>query len=161
DQMTAAEALRSVGWTTSSLVGPAIGGVLIAAFGLPWAYAVQLVTLAASFVGLLLIAATPPPPDPQRPSVASIVAGPLSGGSRAELMGTYVIDICAMFFGMPMALFPFVAEHLGGTGVLGLLYAAPSAGALVATATSGWATRVHRHGLAVILAACVWGAAIV
>ena len=139
------------GSTSASLVGPAIGGVLIATIGFSWAYAIQLVTLSASFVGLLLIAATPPPPDPDRPSVASIVAGLRYARSRPELMGTYIIDICAMFFGMPMALFPFVAGHLGGTPVLGLLYAAPSAGALIATATSGWAGRVHRHGLAVIV----------
>ncbi len=161
DQMTAAEALRSIGSTSASLVGPAIGGVLIATIGFSWAYAIQLVTLSASFVGLLLIAATPPPPDPDRPSVASIVAGLKYARSRPELMGTYIIDICAMFFGMPMALFPFVAGHLGGTPVLGLLYAAPSAGALIATATSGWGGRVHRHGLAVIVSAVVWGVAIV
>jgi len=67
----------------------------------------------------------------------------------------------AMFFGMPMALFPAFAAELGGAGVLGLLYAAPSLGSLLATATSGWTNRVHRHGLAVIWAAGCWGAAIV
>ena len=161
DQMAAASALRSLGSTASSLVGPAIGGIVIAAWGFSWAYGIQLVTLAASFTGLLLIAATPPPPDPDRPSLASIAAGLRYARSRPELIGTYVVDICAMFFGMPMALFPFVAEHLGGARALGLLYAAPAAGALLATLTSGWAARVHRHGLAVIASACVWGVAIV
>jgi MFS family permease len=76
-------------------------------------------------------------------------------------MGTYAVDIVAMFFGMPMALFPAMAGRLGGPSVLGLLYAAPSVGSLLATATSGWAGRVQRHGLAVIVAAALWGAAIV
>jgi MFS family permease len=67
----------------------------------------------------------------------------------------------AMFFGMPMALFPAFAEELGGASALGLLYAAPALGSLVATATSGWTGRIHRHGLAVIWAAGAWGAAIV
>jgi len=65
-----------------------------------------------------------------------------------------------MFFGMPLALFPAFAEEFGGAGVLGLLYAAPSVGALVATVTSGWTGRVNRHGIAVVWAAAGWGAAI-
>jgi MFS family permease len=80
--------------------------------------------------------------------------------SRQELVGTYVVDINAMFFGMPMALFPAMAERYGGTAVVGLLYAAPGAGSILATLTSGWAARVHRHGRAVVLAAAAWGVAI-
>ena len=71
--------------------------------------------------------------------------------SRQELVGTYSVDIVAMFFGMPMALFPALADELGGAGVLGLLYAAPAVGRALATLTSGWTARVHRHGLAVML----------
>lgn len=66
-----------------------------------------------------------------------------------------------MVFGMPLALFPALAEKLGGTRALGLLYAAPAVGALIASLTSRWTPRVHRHGLAVMLAATVWGIAIV
>jgi MFS family permease len=161
EQMTAASALRSFGAQVAALAGPAGGGLLIAAYGFGWGYGIALATLVVSFVGLLLIGATPPPPDPDRPSVKAVVAGLRYARSRPELMGTYLVDICAMFFGMPMALFPFVAAKLGGTSVLGLLYAAPSAGALLATATSGWTGRVHRHGLGVIFAAVVWGLAIV
>jgi MFS family permease len=67
----------------------------------------------------------------------------------------------AMFFGMPQALFPAIAENMGGPTVLGLLYSAPALGALLASATSGWTGRVRRHGLAVILSATVWGLAII
>jgi len=65
-----------------------------------------------------------------------------------------------MFFGMPIALFPAVAERFGGESV-GLFYAAPAVGAMCVTLTSGWTKRVNRHGLFVALAAATWGAAIV
>ncbi|HVG36018.1 MAG TPA: MFS transporter, partial [Pyrinomonadaceae bacterium] len=65
-----------------------------------------------------------------------------------------------MFFGMPMALFPAISTKFGGASV-GLLYAAPSVGAILATLSSGWTVRVHRHGLAVVIAAGVWGVSII
>jgi MFS family permease len=102
----------------------------------------------------------PPPPGAERPSLRRIAEGFRYARSRPELVGTYGVDIVAMFFGMPTALFPAFALEFGGPGVLGLLYAAPSVGSLVATATSGWTRRVHRHGLAVILAAGAWGVGI-
>ena len=105
--------------------------------------------------------AVPPPPEAERPSLRRIVEGLRYAWSRPELMGTYGVDMVAMFFGMPMALFPALAEDLGGPGALGLLYAAPSLGSLLATGTSGWTNHVHRHGLAVIWAAGGWGVAIV
>src|SRR6185295_2745495 len=81
--------------------------------------------------------------------------------SRQDLVGTYLIDMNAMFFGMPMALFPAIAKGYGGPEVLGLLYAAPSVGSIVVTLTSGWSARVHRHGRAVAFGAAAWGAAII
>jgi MFS family permease len=81
--------------------------------------------------------------------------------SRPELVGTYLVDINAMFFGMPEALFPALAVKFGGAGALGWIYAAPAVGSLVATASSGWTRRVHRHGRAVLWAATAWGLAII
>ena len=80
--------------------------------------------------------------------------------SRQELLGTYLIDINAMLFGMPIALFPAIAAMYGGASV-GFLFSAIAVGALVASLTSGWAKKVHRHGLAITLAAGLWGAAII
>jgi MFS family permease len=108
-----------------------------------------------------MMRAVPPPPDAEPPSLRRIREGWDYARSRPELIGTYAVDIVAMFFGMPMALFPAAATALGGPGALGLLYAAPAVGSLVTTATSGWSLRVHRHGAAVCLAAIVWGAGIV
>ena len=105
--------------------------------------------------------AVPPPADAERPSLKRIVEGLRYARSRPELIGTYVIDIVAMFFGMPTALFPAMALSLGGPKVLGLLYAAPAVGSLVFSATSGWTGRVRRHGLGVIVAAILWGFAII
>jgi MFS family permease len=79
---------------------------------------------------------------------------------RKEILGTYLIDMNAMFFGMPTALFPAIASNFGA-GTVGFFYAAPSAGALLATLTSGWTRHVHRHGRFVIIAAALWGLAII
>jgi len=159
--LTSAAALRSVGLTAGMIGGPALGGVLVAAFGPVVAYSIDFATFAASLAALALLRAVPPPPGADRPSVRTVVEGLRYARGRPELMGTYLVDINAMFFGMPMALFPAISEPLGGPKVLGLLYAAPAAGALLATLTSGWSKHVNRHGLAVCLAASVWGLAII
>jgi MFS family permease len=124
-------------------------------------FTIDLATFAVSLVCLGVMRPVPPPPAPERPSLRSVASGLRYAKSRRELLGTYLVDINAMFFAMPQALYPFVAERLGGPAVLGLLYAAPSAGALLATVSSRWTGRVHRHGLAVALAAAGWGVAIV
>ncbi len=161
DQIPAAGALQALRMQVASLGGPALAGVLIATTGLRGAYAVDLVTFAVSLTCLALMRAAPPPVAAERPSLRSVGTGLRYAWSRPELLGTYLVDMNAMFFGMPQALFPFIADRLGGPGVLGLLYAAPSAGALIATLTSGWAARVHRHGVAILVAAGVWGVGIV
>ena len=95
----------------------------------------------------------PPPPDAEPPSLRSMLDGLRYAVSRQELLGSYLIDINAMFFGMPFALFPALADRYGGTQVVGLLWAAPGVGALISMSTSGWAARVHHNGRAIVLAA--------
>ncbi len=95
-----------------------------------------------------------------RPTFKSVVEGLHYAWRRKEILGTYLIDMNAMFFGMPTALFPAIASNFGAETV-GFFYAAPSAGALVATLTSGWTKKVHRHGLFVVVAAALWGVAII
>jgi MFS family permease len=160
EKLPAASALNLMGRNIGSIAGPALGGLIAATVGPTLAYSVDLLTFLISLVALWLMRAVPPPPAADRPSVRSIVEGLRYAKSRPELMGTYLVDINAMFFGMPMALFPAIAVGFGGASV-GLLYSAPSVGALLATMTSGWVRRVYRHGLAVIIAAAVWGLAIV
>jgi MFS family permease len=160
EEVTAAGALHMVQGSVGLVVGPALAGVLLATLGLPVTYGLDLVTFAASLVALAMMRATPPPPDAERPSLRRVLEGLRYARSRPDLLGTYAVDLIAMFFGMPQALFPAVAAGLGGPSVLGLLYAAPAAGAMLAMATSGWTGRVHRQGWGVIVGASVWGAAI-
>jgi MFS family permease len=160
-QIPAASVLNSLRMNVASLAGPALGGVLLATLPLAWVFAIDLGTFAISLACLAVMRAVPPPPAADRPSLRSIGTGMRYAGRRPELLGTYLVDINAMFFGMAQSLYPFVAARLGGPAVLGLLYAAPSAGSLLATLSSRWTGRVHRHGLAVVLAAGGWGLATV
>jgi MFS family permease len=146
---------------TAFLAGPALGGVLIAVAGLELTYAVDVATFLFSLVVLTMMRTPPPRAEAERPSLRTIAEGARYARSRQELVGTYLVDMNAMFFGMPMALFPAIAKGYGGAEVLGLLYAAPSAGSIVVALTSGWANRVHRHGRAISYAAGAWGVAIV
>jgi MFS family permease len=160
-ELTAAGALTALRGTVGMLLGPAIGGTLIVAAGLPATFGADVASFVVSLVALALMRATPPALEAERPSLKGVLEGWRFASARPELLGTYLVDIVAMFFGMPQALFPAIAEQLGGPAVLGLLYSAPAAGALLASATSGWTNHVRRHGLAVIVAASVWGVAIV
>jgi MFS family permease len=160
EMMTAVSALRSIGSTLGGVMGPALGGMVAATFGPTLAYSANFLTFAISLIALWIMRATPPLVNADRPSMHSLLEGLRYARSRPELLGTYFIDINAMFFGMPMALFPAIAVKFGGASV-GLLYAAPSAGAFIASVASGWSSRIHRHGLAVTIAAAIWGLAIV
>jgi len=161
DELPATMALQSLQYQIAQLSGPAVAGLLISAFDLTLVYAFDLLTFAVSLVCLTLVRAVPPPPAADRPSLGAVVTGLRYARSRPELLGTYLVDINAMFFGMPQALYPFMATQLGGPRVLGLLYAAPAAGSMLATLGSGWTARVHRHGLMVLIAAALWGVGIV
>jgi MFS family permease len=160
DLIPAVSALHSLGGTLGNILGPIAGGFVASSVGPRWAYGANLATFLLSLVALMMMRASPPPPDADRPGLESIIEGLRYARSRPELMGTYLVDMNAMFFGMPMALFPAIATGFGNSSV-GLLYAAPAAGALLATLTSGWMPRVQRHGLAVTLAAALWGVAII
>ena len=161
NELAAAAALGSIRGTLGQILGPAIGGVLIAIFGLPFTYLVDVGTFLVGLACLGLMRAVPPPIDAERPSLRRVVEGLRYARSRQELIGTYLVDMTAMFFGMPMALFPAIAQEFGGPQVLGLLYAAPAVGSFLFSATSGWTNQVHRHGMGVIVAATAWGVAIV
>jgi MFS family permease len=161
-ELVAANAIESVYSSTTSVAGPALGGVLIAVLGLTGAYVLDAVTFLASIWSVYRLPPLPPLHDVERPSLGSIAEGFRFAWREKVLLGQFLVDSNAMVFGMPRALFPAIAAgHFdGGAGVLGLLYAAPYAGALVSSLTSGWATRVRRQGLVVVIAAALWGVAI-
>jgi MFS family permease len=161
DLIPAAAALSAFRGSVCMIGGPALGGVLIASFGLPATYLVDVVTFLFSLGTVFMLRTVPPPPGAERPSLSGVVDGLRYARSRQDLLGTYLVDMVAMFFGMPQALFPALAAGFGGGSALGALYAAPAVGALLASLASGWTPRVARHGLAITIAASLWGVAIV
>jgi MFS family permease len=165
DEMPAMASLAVFRGSVVMIAGPALGGALIAATGLASAYLFDVLTYVFSFFAIRAIrairAALPREESAEGPSLRSVLDGFRYARGRQELIGTYVVDFVAMIFGMPLALFPAIAAALGGPRALGFLYAMPAVGALLASLTGRWTPRVHRHGLAVMLAATVWGLAIV
>jgi MFS family permease len=160
DELKAAGAIDFLFGNMAQIGGPALGGILIAAFGVTVAYAVDAGSFVLSAGALWLMHPPPALSRKVKPSLRSIVEGFRYARSRQELVGTYLVDMAAMFFAMPMALFPQISEQYGGAKALGLLFAAPAIGSLLASLTSGWSAHVHRHGRAVALAAAGWGLAI-
>ena len=161
DDMPAAAALAVVRGSIGMIAGPAVGGMLLSSAGLTATYLADVGSYGASLACLWMISAVPPAADAERPSLTAVFEGFRYARSREELIGTYVVDFVAMVFGMPLALFPAISDRLGGPSVLGVLYAAPAVGALAAGVAGRWASRVQRHGLAVMVAAAIWGVAIV
>ena len=160
DDLPAVSALSSLRGTMASIAGPAIAGLCIATLGLPFTFGVDVATYAFSLFALSMIRAMPPAESAQPPSFSSIREGLAYAASRPELIGTYVVDIVALTFAMPMAVFPALAAQWGGAYAIGYLYSAMSIGGLAITLFSGWTAKVQRRGAAVVIAAAFWGVAI-
>jgi MFS family permease len=161
DLMSSVSALNSLRWNVTTILGPSVAGIVLARYGASIAYSIDLATFVASLTAVFLIRAVAAPTQiEERPTLKSVVEGLHYAWRRKEILGTYLIDMNAMFFGMPTALFPAMAANFGA-GTVGFFYAAPSVGALVATLTSGWAKKVNRHGLFVAVAAALWGVAMI
>jgi MFS family permease len=162
DLLASALALNQILGNVAKAVGPALAGVLIATLGLGWTFGTE----AALFtIGALLmrpIRPLPPVEGGRRVGFASIMEGLSYIKERRVLQSIFLIDLNATIFGVPRALFPAIGQEVlgGGAGVVGLLYAAPGAGALLAALTSGWVARVERQGRSVVIAVMVWGLAI-
>jgi MFS family permease len=160
DDMPAAASLNSLRWTVGGVAGPAVAGVVVAYAGLGWAYGADLLTFAVSVAYMVRIASSPASHEASKPSLGAVLEGARYAWSRKELLGTYAVDLAAMTLAMPLAVLPFLADALHADWSLGLMYAAFPAGALLVSLTSGWASRVHRHGLMVVLSAAGWGLAV-
>ena len=163
NELAAANAIENVYGSTTNVAGPALGGALIALLNYRGAYLLDAGTFAASLWSVWRLPALPPAHDAERPSLRTIAEGFKFVRRKNVLLGMFLIDSNAMVFGMPRALFPALAfgRFHGGSGIAGLLYAAPYAGALVSSLLSGWIGHVRRQGLIVAIAAGLWGAAIV
>jgi MFS family permease len=172
-ELAAANALGSTTMLTGALFGPLLAGALIPIIGLPTLYLIDAVGLTATLWAVYRLPALPPlrsaipttdtatPTPPRRTGLADVIDGFRFVTANQLLALSFLVDLIAMVFGMPRALFPqlaattFAQNHLA----LGLLYAAMPAGALVGGLFSGTYTRIRRHGLMTIAAVAAWGLA--
>lgn len=161
--LPSAMSLSQALFQSASIIGPAVAGLILAHAGPSWAYAVD---VACFLPGAALIQRLAPQPPLAGHGVVLGWRAPAEALRHVRhnrvLLGIFGADLVAMIFGMPTAVFPALALSVLriGPGGLGLLYAAPAAGALVASLLSGWVRGVRRQGLAVVIAIVVWGAAI-
>ena len=162
-----AVALNTTVFNFGAIFGPLLAGLLIPFIGLSTLYILDSFALSLALLAVLSLPAMPPLTGPsRRAGLRDILDGFRYLRTQKILMASYVLDLIAMIAGMPMALFPEMAERTfgdppgGGIG-LGWLYAAIPLGSLVVGVTSGWLSRVSRHGVGVVVGVCAWGLAIV
>jgi len=165
EEYAAVAALSSVRGTVGMVAGPALAGLLLARWGAVGAYLFDFCTFLAA---LFFIARIPreaigtlKAPGERPHLLADLAEGLRFAWARPVLMGTYIVDIVAMAFAFPVALFPAMAATDGRTEAVGWLLSAMSIGALLIGLFSGWTGRVVRHGRAVVIAAAVWALGIV
>jgi len=165
EEFTAVAALSSVRGTVGMVAGPALAGLLLARWGAVGAYVFDFCTFLAALFFIARIPreaiGTPQTADERPHLLADLAAGLRFAWTRPELMGTYIVDIVAMAFAFPVALFPAMAAAQGRTEAVGWLLSAMAVGALAIGLFSGWTGRVTRHGRAVVIAATVWALGIV
>ncbi len=162
DDVTAAVALQTTIQQLALVAGPGLAGLLIATIGLGAVYGIDVATFAVALVAALLLPALVPSGGGTPMGLSSMTDGFRHLRKEKLLSATYWIDLNAMIFGMPRAVFPALGAGLfgGGAGVVGLLYAAPGAGALVGSLFTGWCGRVRHQGRAIAACVVIWGATI-
>jgi MFS family permease len=163
ERLRGALALNYGLYQLTMVVGPGLGGLVVALFGVQWAYTLD----AGSCLAIVLAVGAMAPQPPRGVQVHDTIPRSIAEGLRyargnRALLGSFAIDLVAMTFGMPRALFAVLSVsiyHAGAAGT-GVLYSAVSAGATVAALSTGWLTHARRLGLVVVWAVLVWGAAI-
>jgi len=153
DDLPSASALMSLRWQ--------FGGIIIASYGAGAAYFIDCLTFVISLALIWQVRSVPPLDKSTPPSMAGLMEGLNYAFKRKDLLGTYVVDLAAMFLAMPMALFPFWADEIGAPYALGFFYSSITFGAVLVTLLSGWMRNYPHHGRAVIIGALGWGVAIV
>lgn len=165
DLLPAANSLNMTIYMAGAIGGPMVAGVLIPVFGFEWLYLIDTITLFATLSAVVRLPRLPVEDAAKgTPGLRSVIEGFTYLRGHPILMMSFVVDLIAMVFGMPRALFPEIAhESFGGpdTGglVFALLFAAIPLGAVLGGVFSGWVSRVDRQGRAVIACILVWGTA--
>jgi MFS family permease len=159
--LSAAYALWQVQFQVGIVVGPSVAGLILAGGGVSLVYWLDVVSFVVSFLSVAAQRSQPPASGTPSP-LRSVREGFSYLRRRPVIQGVYLLDIDAMVFGMPRALFPALGLDFfhGGAEAVGFLYAAPGAGALVGALTTGWVRHVRRQGQAVVIAVVIWGLAI-
>lgn len=161
-EYAAVGALNSFQRTGGAILGPMLGGVLLASGGAATAYLVDAATFLAAFTMIAMLRKSGFQPEAKSASpLESFREGMGFALSKPELLGSYFVDIVAMTFAFPVAIFPALAQEWGGERAAGMLFSAMSVGSLVVAFFSGWLNRFKRHGALVTLAATAWGVFIV
>ncbi|MBB1500375.1 MFS transporter [Propioniciclava sp. MC1683] len=163
-QLPAANALNMTVFSAGAIAGPLVGGALIPVLGYAWLYLVDTITLFATLYAVYRLPRMPVDNPQGSPGLRAVWDGLVYLSAHKILLMSFVVDIIAMVFGMPRALFPQLAhESFGGPAEGGLafalLFAGIPAGAVLGGVLSGWVSRVRREGLAIMWAIAVWGVA--
>jgi MFS family permease len=160
--LVAAYSLNQMVIQVAVIVGPMMAGLLLAGPGLAWTYGLDAASFIVAAGAIVFLRPMPPEHEGGRPGLSAIAQGFRYLRGRKVIQGIFALDLDAMIFGMPRALFPAMAAeiyHVGTTG-LGLLYAAPGVGALIGAGTTGWVNEITRRGRAVAVAVALWGVSI-
>lgn len=165
-QIAAATSLNMTVVQFGAIAGPLFAGALIPVVGLSTLYLLDAIFLLATLWAVVRLPAIPPLGEVTKAGLRAVFDGFRYLSGQKILLASFVVDIVAMVFGMPRALFPQIAhESFGdpaqGGFALGLLFAAMSVGAVIGGVFSGWLPRVQRQGLAVIVCIVLWGVAMV
>jgi predicted MFS family arabinose efflux permease len=163
ERLPAAISMNQLVFNGAAVIGPAIGGILLATVGVTVGYLVDVVTFFAAIAAVLMIRPIPPAPGALRPSIGAVVEGLRFARRRRPVLATFIVDVNAMVFGSPRTLFPPLALEVFRVGPAGVGFMASAAGlgAFVAAVFSGWTSHVRRPGLAVLIAVGVWSLGIV
>ncbi len=164
--LPAANSLNTTVMQAGGIAGPLVGGALIPLVGYSWLYLLDTITLFATLGAVVGLPALPVIGASVTPGIRAVVDGFRYLRTQPVLMMSFGIDLIAMVFGMPRALFPEMAHlDFGGPSEGGLafalLFAAIPLGAVIGGVLSGWVSHVERQGLAVVIAIVVWGLAMV
>lgn len=163
EDLSAAGALNGLRMSSAAIAGPAIGGLIFTAWGPAVAFgldAASFIVATVIFTRLPRIVATPASDSGGESGLGHVVSGLRYAWTRKDILGTYAVDLAAMTFAFPFALFPFLGEEFDAPWATGLLYSAGFVGAALFGLTSGWTVRIRHHGRAIVLAAALWGGAI-
>jgi MFS family permease len=162
EHLASSAALSQIMYQLAGSIGAALAGLVIAKVGLATAYWADVSTFSAMFICVAMMRPLPPLSAGTRVSLRSVREGVAYLRRDRVLRSTFYVDLDAMIFGMPRALFPAIAvnQFHGGAGIVGLMVGAPSVGALIGATFTGWVTRIRRQGMAVVISVVAWGVAI-